>query len=121
MQATRFAASGAWPERAPNGPIRVTTISAERSDRTSSSRKPGPRSDSALSSGERDGRSVGQGVEVVSGVLDWHRREPEHSADRRGHAFPGVGGRAQGAPLTTVDSGFEVDVVYVRAVKASRM
>jgi hypothetical protein len=45
---------------------------------------------------------------------------PEHSADRRGQAFP-VGGHAQGTRLSTVASGFEVDVFYVRAVKASRM
>jgi hypothetical protein len=79
-------------------PIRVTAISAERSDRTSSSRSRVHAPNSALSAGDRDCRPVGQGEEVVYGVLDWHRREPEHSADRRGHAFPGVDGRAHGHP-----------------------
>jgi hypothetical protein len=51
---------------------------------------------SAVSAGDSDGRPVGQGEEAVPGVLDWQRREPEHRADRRGHALPGVGGRAQG-------------------------
>jgi hypothetical protein len=96
---------------APALPIGVATIGAERSDRTSLSRKPGPRSGQRCVGGDRDGRPVGQGDEAVSGVLDWQRREPEPSADRRGHALPGVGGRApgDGAPLGTVDSGFEVD------------
>ena len=46
---------------------------------------------------------------------------PSTSLTSGGHALPGDRGRAQGTPLSTVDSGFEVEVLYVRAVKASRM
>jgi hypothetical protein len=58
----------------------------------------------------------------MSGPLDRRRRERENIAEQRGHAFPGVGGRAlvDVALLSAVDPGFEVDVCYARAVKASR-
>ena len=67
---------------------------------------------------DREGRAVGQGEEVMPGALDRNRGEPRvgsierrlesATAAERGLRIPGP-----------VDSGFEV--VYSRAVKASRM
>jgi hypothetical protein len=75
---------------------------------------------SALSAGDRVGRPVGQGEEVVSGVLDGRRWEPEYSADRRAMRNSVSVDAPSGAPLRTVAPGFEVEVFYVWAVKASR-
>jgi len=59
-----------------------------------------------------------------------HRREPEHSADWRGNAFPGVGGRAQGTPpsalsilglkLTSGGDGLGIDAVAAVTRPAAR-
>jgi len=105
----------------PELPIRVTTISADRRDRTSSSRKPRPRFEQR-SVGERSRWSTcraGRRSRVGS-----PRVAPTRARAQRGPAGPCVPGRwwtCQGTPLSIVDSGFEVDVFYVRAVKSSRM
>ena len=60
--------------------------------------------------------------EVVSGVLDVADGSPSAARTggaKRSRALVDVPG--DGAPLSTVDSGFEVDVFYVRAAKSSRM
>jgi hypothetical protein len=71
---------------------------------------------------DRAGRPVGRGEGVVPGVLDYADGRPSTSricAAMRSRASVDVI-RGRRGPISTIDSGFEVDVFYVRAVKASR-
>ena len=105
-------------------PIRAMAFGAERGGRTSSSRKPRPRSEQRSVGGRSRWSTCRAGRRSRAGESSTGT-DGSPSTARTGGAMrlPGGGGRApgDGAPLSTVDTGLAVDVFYVRAAKSSRM